>query len=720
MIAVNDLLKSETEDGDVVERVLYVDGGEGVAYAIDINRKDAMPVLKQITMIETGLVDGWIAKVAKDPYTEVVSVDELTPSARREYEKAMRLIADLGVDDGEPEIFEPSHRWGLIKELLKKVKLGLDVPLRSTASIYKALRRYWQRGKKPAALIPEYYKCGSPKYYKAKEKVRTYKVKPGRPRKYGGPQGKLLTVDEVRNIRKTLLLEYYRRNKPNLHQVYRSMLEKYYPVPGQHTKVHGKQMKALKPVDERPTFTQFDYIRQKEESLDPRKKPLSREGLRRYQQRHRETLGPTEVAGPYLKAQFDASYAGDYLVSRYNRKYVIGRPIIYLIVDVFSRLVLGLHIGLRQPSYAAAMMAVYNMAEDKVQFCKRYDIDLEPDEWQASFLAAEITTDRGPEMAGRAIEGLNALGVRIKNLQAHRPDWKGVVERYFRLLDDEIRPFAPDGYVPKHVERGDEDERAKAVLDIYQFTRIMIMVVLEMNNARQVGGYDLTEAMIEDEVQPIPQHLFQWGMKNHRGSPIVKPDDELKFHLMPKGEAAVTQSGIIFKDKPYSCDEAVQNKWFVKARNGSWRIDVRYDPRDRGLIYYRPQGSHDRLEICSLLSGNNVHKGKCLDEYDDYQSRSLDARSKTQASLEPIRAGTQRFIEEEVAKATEMTKRQLGKTSKAARLKDMKAARQDELAATETPLVIGDGHNNGEPRAGNLAREPGLREKAGRAGLFGQ
>ena len=47
---------------------------------------------------------------------------------------------------------------------------------------------------------------------------------------------------------------------------------------------------------------------------------------------------------------------------------VIGRPVIYAVIDVYSRIVTGLYVGLEGPSWIGAMMALDNMVADKVHF----------------------------------------------------------------------------------------------------------------------------------------------------------------------------------------------------------------------------------------------------------------------------------------------------------------------------------------------------------------
>ena len=53
----------------------------------------------------------------------------------------------------------------------------------------------------------------------------------------------------------------------------------------------------------------------------------------------------TQVIGPGSRFEIDATIADLYLVSTSSRRNIVGRPIIYLVIDVFSRMIVGFYIG---------------------------------------------------------------------------------------------------------------------------------------------------------------------------------------------------------------------------------------------------------------------------------------------------------------------------------------------------------------------------------------
>ena len=74
---------------------------------------------------------------------------------------------------------------------------------------------------------------------------------------------------------------------------------------------------------------------------------------------------PKQIPG--TRFQIDATIADIYLVSSLDVNKVIGRPVIYAVIDVFSyryRIICRLE----GPSWIGAMMALDNMVADKVHF----------------------------------------------------------------------------------------------------------------------------------------------------------------------------------------------------------------------------------------------------------------------------------------------------------------------------------------------------------------
>ena len=73
---------------------------------------------------------------------------------------------------------------------------------------------------------------------------------------------------------------------------------------------------------------------------------------------------------------------------------------------------------------------------------------------------------------------INHYNVHVENTAPYRADWKAIVEQRFRLLQSRFKAYVP-GYVGATFRHAvSSDYRLDAVLDIDQFTQIVLLCIL--------------------------------------------------------------------------------------------------------------------------------------------------------------------------------------------------------------------------------------------------
>ncbi len=382
--------------------------------------------------------------------------------------------------------------------------------------------------------------------------------------------------------------------------------------------------------------------------------------------------------GPGAKYQIDATVGDIYLVSSINREWIIGRPVIYVIIDVFSRMVAGIYVGLEGPSWIGAMMALANAASDKVEFCRDYGINITEEDWPCSGIPESILADRG-EMEGKNIDTLiNTLHVKIENTPPYRADWKGIVEQYFRTLNIKVKPLAP-GYIDTDFrERGGQDYRLDAKMDISEFTEMVIRCVLYHNNHNWMDSYSRDEELAAGNVDPIPIQIWNWGIIHRSGSLRSTPDEIVKLSLMPAASATVTEKGIKFKTRYYKSDRAISEHWFEKARSrGSWKIDISYDPRILDRIYARLEDGRN-YDVCYLIEGQGFI-GKTAEELDYLEAYEKLNRQKNAGVIIQSKVDLISELENIVKKSKKKTEKNIfPEASKASRIRGIRENRANE------------------------------------------
>lgn len=227
-------------------------------------------------------------------------------------------------------------------------------------------------------------------------------------------------------------------------------------------------------------------------------------------------------------------------------------------------------------------------------------------------------------MLGMPIEKsfISNLHVRIENAAAYRADWKGVVEGYFATIHGHVEPFVP-GYIDVDFrQRGARDYRLDSKLDIDQFTEIVLHIIRFYNNEHSLDTYDRDATMIADDVPCIPVELWKWGIINRSGKLRSFKEDIVKLNLMPRDKATITARGLKLKGKEmyYTCERAVQEQWFERARSNSLSADEKsldyvYDIRKPNFIYL-PSVDGRSFEKCFLIDHEGRYSDKNLHDID--------------------------------------------------------------------------------------------------------
>ncbi|QIL19764.1 Mu transposase C-terminal domain-containing protein [Thermomonas sp. HDW16] len=661
ILKLADLLDLDPETGDLV-RVVWLSPDHGTAALFRVADEKAFPVLVPVESLENRLRALEIRLVVDDPYQVIVVENKLKDSNKRKRDRAWSLIQPLV--ENTPDIFNANRRGALVQDTVNEARKGENWAIKRTtkALIYGYLRRYWQRGMTANALLPDYDKCGGRgKIKKAGDKKR------GRPRKYGIQVG-INVTSEIRRLFSVAFDRYYATTKNGKHTLkgaFNALIRDFFSVKSIDTDtgriVHLKK-EEVEAQGGLPTIDQFVYWSDKDHlRLEIKRKRM---GPKLYDKDMRGLLGTSnaEVMGPGSRYQIDATIADVFLVSRLDPNLIIGRPVLYIVIDVFSRMIVGLYVGLEGPSWVAAMMALANTAMDKVAFCAKYGIPIEPEDWPCHHLPGIFLGDRGEMESDKVDTLINSFNVKVENTSSYRADWKGIVESRFRLLPAAFKPYTP-GYIDvDYRQRGGHDYRLDAVLNLDDFMKIIINCVLHYNNVHEITTYDFDRDVKVDGVPAIPAELWDWGIRHRSGALRTYPEELVQFSLMPTDSASVTTTGIAFRGRFYTCPLAIEERWFDKARqDGRWRVTVSYDPRDVDTIYLHTPGSRMGFSVCTLTDRSRADQHLSSWEIDQIDQRDKHGQANRRTDAILAKADTDAANEEVI----EQAKQRRGKPSQA-------------------------------------------------------
>lgn len=660
-----------------LERILWIDATASQVVTIELAERRTLPRLSQhdeiISAIETG-----VARVSEvDPSSGRLRAEHDIPEPhRRRRDEAWELIAPL-VADGNPEIMlSRKHRGRLVAEIATRSG-------RSKSEIYGFLQRYWKGGGSKNALLPNYDHCGG----QGKRRLATSPSggpKRGSPKKYSNAtnegEGINITAEIEQRFKRGVKQFYETTERISLSQAFQRILEAFFHRG--FAIINGAPTPILPPANELPTERQFRYWYE-HAYRDVRREKIARHGQREYLLRHREVLGDsTQMAfGPGSLYQIDATPADIYLVSSLDRTRIIGRPVIYVCVDVFSRMITGLCVTLEGPSWVSAMLALDNVVSDKVAFCAEYGITIREEDWPCHHLPEGLLADRGEFEGYQADHLVNALDIRVSNTPPYRADWKGIIERHFRIANERVIHFTPGAVIYPHT-RGGADYRLDASLTLDEFRRLLICHALDHNQNQYMAWYRKDEWQVADGVECYPLELWNWGLRNRAGHLRTLPRDIVRSHLLLRRKVMVTYRGLhLGRGIYYTCDLAQREGWFARARErGAWKAEVAYDPRAIGTVYLCLD-SNRRLEPCRLLDTSRTFRGRDWHEVMDHFAREKQsaeaARGRRQQTQAALRAQQDQIVSAAMEK-TEAARTIAGHQSKRSRTEGIRENRQEE------------------------------------------
>lgn len=616
------------------------DEGEGLR----LNGK-ALPYLTSTSEVMKAISLG-DARIIDDPLKRpILREHEIPEEHKKKRDDAWEVIAPMIKGRDVWRLFERKTRGPIVSRREKELRQQnpeVRKKWRTKKIIYGYLRRYWQGGQTKNALLPFYENSGAKGVERHKKAGGYQKLGRKSNRTEADPERGDIGVNIDERSRRYILLGakmFYERRIPKLtfREAHEETLKRFFR---QGFGQPGDPWAPIPPdADKAPTLDQFKYHYLLNRDLKRAMK--AREGEHAYNTKRRELTGDSTSSseGPGSVFQIDATLADVYLCSLLDPSWIVGRPILYVVTDVFSRLIVGLGVGFKGPSWEGACLALLTTVADKVALCRQYGLHITEDEWPSSHLCDTLLADRGEFMGYNADNLVNNLQVEVQNAPAFRPDLKGIVENQFNLINQRVNKWEP-GHVRKRAP-GEKRCELDAALNVHEFRALMLSYAIEHNNERRLDDYPMSREMIAAKVPPYPVDIWRWGVEHLRGAPRARDKniDKIRVSLLPEDVATATRRGIKFRDAVYMCDYLREKDWLLRDDSSEFKIS--YDPRFREPIYLRLEGG-TRIEPCYLIDRDKRFADCDIYETDDYfadkdnasddsRTRELRARAKHSA-----------------------------------------------------------------------------------------
>ncbi len=503
-------------------------------------------------------------------------------------------------------------------------------------TLYRLLRRYWQRGQMKNALLPDYKNSG------AGGKRRNFTTsKAGRPRIYGIGRGEPVTESVRKQFR--IICDKYLMNDKGFSIRYSYIkFTKAYKLKHPDAKEH-----------EIPTLRQFQYFYKTEYTKATQITVQTPQGNYKKDVRPLHGTATEQALGPGSRYEIDATIADIYLVDDGDPDKVIGRPTIYMVIDVFSRMVAGFYIGFDNPSFPVAMKALICSFDSKVNACAEYGIDISEEQWPCVGIPDVLLADRGELMSHQANYLVDAIGVRLESAPPRRGDAKGIVERSFGTLQAKFKPYMPGVVTGNKVKKhGESDYRVEAAVARSDFIEILLYSILAHNLNKPLEKYDRASDMPES-LPSIPIELWRWGLQHRTGRLRAIDTDIAKILLLPRKKVTVSELGIKLWGLTYTGKEIIQTGWMHRSSEVSrpQKLFAAYELGSANHIYLFPEEGKNTFWVCDLSSRSREFRD--LTWYQVWERQAVQKQTLAEANYQfaPVERDFDDLLEKKLKKA---------------------------------------------------------------------
>ena len=282
---------------------------------------------------------------------------------------------------------------------------------------------------------------------------------------------------------------------------------------------------------------------------------------------------------PLAVTQMDHTLVDMILVDDISRE-SIGRPWLTLIMDVFSRVVLGFYISFDPPGNLSTGLCLAHAFLKKEPWLAKLGVE---GKWPCWGVPRTILADNAREFRGNMLKkACEDYGITLEWRPVKTPEYGGHIERLLGTLTREIHAL-PGTTFSNTKMRGTYNSDKEAVMSLSEFERCITILCTEIYHNKVHSELGMTP------LDKWEQGIFGTDKTKGIGMPSIITDEKrLKLDLMPYELRTVQPYGIIWDHIEYQHD--VLRRW-INAQDpenpkAKQKFLCRRDPRDISSIWF--------------------------------------------------------------------------------------------------------------------------------------
>ncbi|MEO8732578.1 MAG: transposase, partial [Rhodoferax sp.] len=445
------------------------------------------------------------------------------------------------------------------------VQLALAAGNGTRGTIYRLWRVLCQNGFEASSLHPRFDRCGAPGTLRpnrtGQQKVgpKTLRQRLGEPESH--TQRPSTESDRVKILQHARILS--KAGLPFV-ELYDQIIQRVYV--NRYEQTDEGQRSIAPPQGSFPNKRQVRHII--ESGTERLERVLRATTQGHFQRNLRGLRGKAYdgVAGPGHAYAIDATIGDIHLRSSVNRAWFIGRPIVYMVVDIWSTAIVGFYVCLSGPSWNTAKLALFSTCCDPQLLAKLWGYEYIEVLNPSPTAPFQVWTDRGEYVSAGARETCLSLGVNFAIDPPYRPDLKGLVEVLHRIAKDKQYHFLPGAINARRKELENKPSAKGSALTMREYVHYLHGIFCHYNLFAE-RNHRLTMEMIAAGVDPTPAGLWRFGHEAGIGYRKAISRDRLITGLLQRGTAIARRDGVFHESLQYESEFSTNKDWTGHARN---------------------------------------------------------------------------------------------------------------------------------------------------------
>lgn len=504
-------------------------------------------------------------------------------------------------------------------------------------------------------MLLSYLLSGRNKFSLVDQRKNNSRPKNSHSKDYENPRN---DVDEILKYGLKMFVKY---GKPGM--AYDAVLRRYFREPVEAPDGSSVKMVTL-PEEERSVSYKmlYNYIRKHTEDYSCMGKDE-----RDKQNNNRQLVGNSRT-GVYELGQIveaDEMELGCYVVDQNDGETVLGKAVVYCMVEVLSGICIGAYVSLENNSMRGFQQVFLSLLEPHKNQTKGYNIDYDEEDWPSMIVPNEIRCDRGSEYMSKAYsKAMGELGIRNTPVPPGCGSLKGVVESFNGLVQTYLKAqLKNNGYVEDKYRGGDLAKGA-ACLTLEEIRGLVYQSVILYN--RRVFEGLIDKKYVDNNVSPTPKGIFAYEKAHGRAGDPTNVNDATRpaylFAMLAKEEEKRKftwnrRKGIVYTFYKTELRFYSQEPWFLdilKDEPHPEDIEVRYNVDDIRNVYIRYKKEIHRVPLAEKIEQQYTYADLTWDEYDECIRKKRD--SKVMKEAKQVYLDTKLNLQDTVEKQAEMAK----------------------------------------------------------------